>query len=153
VKVEAHLGARAAQTQRRAPYPGTPAAAHLPGTGPAAVQMRQNHTAQPPHRPQSPVGAEVHGIGRQEVGLEMDQPGSQAPKTQAEIDDLLDSLGMIPCCLCGAITDGVDPVCYPCRSGNRRKPPYRTPPAISSVRLGSGRTGEKEPVECTNPSR
>jgi hypothetical protein len=68
-------------------------------------------------------------------------PGWVVPKSSVEIEALLDSLAMPSCWRCGAITDGVDPVCYPCRSGNRTVPPYgsrrathlRAEPALGSA--------------------
>jgi hypothetical protein len=51
-------------------------------------------------------------------------PGWVVPKSSVELEAFLDSLAMPSCLRCGAITDGVDSVCYPCRSGNRTAPPY-----------------------------
>jgi hypothetical protein len=67
-------------------------------------------------------------------------PGWVVPKSSVEIEALLDSLAMPSCLRCGAITDGVDPVCYPCRSGNRTAPPYgsrRAPSPGAEPALGS----------------
>jgi hypothetical protein len=57
-------------------------------------------------------------------------PGWAVPQSSAEIEALLDSRGMPSCACCGAITDGVDPVCYRWRSGNRSTPPYGARRAI-----------------------
>jgi hypothetical protein len=58
-------------------------------------------------------------------------PDWVVPKSSVEIEALLDSLAMPSCLHCGAITDGVAPVCYPCRSGNRTAPPYGSRRATS----------------------
>src|SRR5690348_7323531 len=80
----------------------------------------------PGTRPRASAGEDKpSGSGRAVVGQGSARlPGWPVTKPLAEIEALLDSLGMPSCLRCGAVTDRVDPVCYPCRSGNRSAPPY-----------------------------